>query len=199
MRAGGILFTFLLTLVACKKPPAAPDKPAPPAVVEPASTALPVAQPQVPFGDSLLPPPTDPSSSNHVLLGKPAPALDLPAVSGKGRVALPKGKVVVVFFAVTMAYDELLALYLSQLARMREANKKRGLEVVTVSLTPPPISEMKGFQTYAIDGAETAWSVKKVPSTYVVDQKGIVRLVIDGSTGDDLAGEISPLVEKLLK
>ncbi len=133
-------------------------------------------------------PPKDPSAAPGAKVGSPAPALDLPAAAGSGRVAIPKGKVVVVDFWATWCgpceksfphYRDLYVKY-----------KASGLEIVAVSVDDegdrskiPAWLKSHGDPKFLVAWDETktaakTWGVgQTMPTAFVVDKDGVVRHV----------------------
>jgi cytochrome c biogenesis protein CcmG/thiol:disulfide interchange protein DsbE len=138
-------------------------------------------------------------------LGAPAPALSLPTASGE-TVALEKlrGKVVYVDFWASWCGP--CRKSFPWMAEMQKKYGPSGFTVVAVNVDKKRPDAEKFLQTtpaeftvvYDPSGTTpSAWSVKAMPSSFVIDAKGNVALIESGfrdDTGADVESRIKALV-----
>ncbi len=160
--------------------------------------------------DGATPPPTTPgAAAGPVKVGDAAPALDAERIGAKGRVRIPKGKVVLVDFWATWcgpckesfpAYQDLYVKY-----------KASGLEILAVSADEPEEKAsipawLKGRgreATFTVgwDDSRTApkrWGVKVMPTAFLVDKQGVVRHVHEKFEGDADIQALEKQIKQLL-
>ena len=146
------------------------------------------------------------AEGEHALIGAPAPAFELPARPGGGKVALAEtsGKVVIVDFWATWCEPcrDSFPVY------QRLVDKFGGkLVVIGVSVDEEP----DGIAKFAADTGvkfDLVWDEGQVlserykpptmPTSYIVDRNGVVRFVHAGfKSGDDakIESEVSSLVD----
>lgn len=144
-------------------------------------------------------------ASKHPLARKPAPAVSVRLE--KGGEFTPddaKGKVLVVDFWATWcgpckaSFPRVDAIY--------KKHKSKGLEVVAINedddlkKVPEFLADTKVTFTIAFDhdgkAAET-YGVQTMPSSFLVDRRGVVRYAHSGYHPDD-AGQIEAEIEELL-
>lgn len=131
-------------------------------------------------------------SASHELVGKAAPSLEgetvVPAQSGSGKTKLSlarlKGKVVVVDFWAT--WCEPCKKSFPKLEALRAKWNASGVELVGVSEDDDPtgikefaVTHDANFPLMWDKGKSIAgrWHPPNMPSTFVVDKKGVVRFV----------------------
>lgn len=136
---------------------------------------------------------------------KPAPDIELKLINGSAfRPSNAKGKVLVLDFWATWcapckaSFPKVDAIYKKHAAR--------GLEVVAINededqkKVPAFLDEVKPSFTIAFDnngkGAE-AFGVETMPSSFIIDRRGVVRYAHSGYHPDD-AAVIEAEVEELL-
>jgi peroxiredoxin len=136
-------------------------------------------------------------------VGKAAPALSIQSLNGKGAVALGSlgGKVTVVQFWAT--WCEPCKKSLSDLEQLSKQSGGRveaiGISVDDTSRGVADFAKAQGVSfPIAWDENHTLmwrWSVEKMPSTFVLDGKGMVRFVHDTKKdeGDLIAREVAEL------
>ena len=150
----------------------------------------------------------DPQSIGSPLVGRPAPATDLPPLrEGQPRLttAALQGEVVLVnFFASWCAPCRLEHPLLMALAR------EKGLRVIGINYKDKPADAERFLQLlgdpFVRIGSDTAgrtfidWGLTGVPETFVLDRQGIVRRHIRGPlTEQDLRQRLLPLAAELAK
>jgi peroxiredoxin len=127
-------------------------------------------------------------SAAHPLLEKPAPPIAAPSIGGaKLDTRSMVGSVVVVHFWAT--WSEGSRQMLPKLAALYAKYKGRGLEVVALSIDDDParVSELArevgvDFPLAWDDHKEIVrhWLVDKLPASFVVDRRGVVRAAFLG-------------------
>lgn len=144
-------------------------------------------------------------AASHPLARKPAPEVSVTLEKGgEFKPADAKGKVLVVDFWATWcapckaSFPRVDAIY--------QKHKAKGLEVVAVNededvkKVPAFLAETKPSFTIAFDhdgkAAET-YGVQTMPSSFLVDRRGVVRYAHSGYHPDD-AAQIEAEVEELL-
>lgn len=138
--------------------------------------------------------------------GGAAPALALKTTEGDVvDLAKLRGKVVLVNFWATWCapcVEEMPAL-----ARLRTRLAARGFEVIAVNQGEMPARVRAFLQRTGLDlpvvldrekEVARAWKVRALPTTFVVDALGRVRLFVEGEldTGDALEAAIAPLLPR---
>ncbi|HWL84673.1 MAG TPA: TlpA disulfide reductase family protein [Polyangiaceae bacterium] len=137
---------------------------------------------------------------SHPLVGSPAPDFSVDSVNGQGKVSVKglSGKVVVVDFWAT--WCEPCKKSFPKLQGLNVKYKSNGLEVVGISEDEEKGSNLTDFgNTYGAkfaigwdDGKKIAkeWQPKSMPSSFIVDRKGVVRFAHVGyHDGDEDAIE----------
>jgi peroxiredoxin len=127
-----------------------------------------------------------PSAGKHELLNNPAPELSGESVNGKGKVSLAqwKGKVVLVDFWAT--WCEPCKKSFPKLEELRVKYAASGFELVAVSED----DEQNGVKEFGTNHGATfpllwdkdksianRWHPPNMPSSFIVDKKGVVRFV----------------------
>lgn len=148
----------------------------------------------------------DPREIPSPLIGKPAPAFELPSLQGSGEPTGParfQGRVFLVnVFASWCAscrdeHPVLNALKTSQSLPILGLNYKDQPDAAAQWLA----RHGNPYEAVALDTLGRAaidWGVYGVPETFVVDQKGLIRLKHTGPvTAEVLEREILPLVRQL--
>ena len=136
------------------------------------------------------PPPNSPSAAaaGGVKVGDVAPTLDVEAASGKGRVSIPKGKVVLVDFWATWCgpCKESFPAYQDLYVKLHDS----GFEILAVSADEPEekanipawLAARGRKATFLVGWDDTRsapkrWGVSAMPTAFLVDRKGVVRHV----------------------
>jgi peroxiredoxin len=147
-----------------------------------------------------------PSGGGHPLVGKPLPDFAAATVNGKGRASVKPnaGKVIVVDFWAT--WCEPCKKSFPKLEELYVKYRASGMEIVAVSED----DENEGIRSFGDSfGAKfplvwdngkaiaSKWHPKSMPSTFVVDKKGVVRFVHVGYHDGEEA-EIEREVKSLL-
>lgn len=144
-------------------------------------------------------------SNEHSMVGAPAPDFDLPAQYGGARASLreARGKVAIVDFWATWC-EPCRASFPKYEALLR----KHDGDIVVIGISVD--DEPEGIDAFAKETGASftlAWDEDKavagayepeaMPTSFIVDQKGVVRYVHEGfHSGDD--AEIEKQVERLL-
>ncbi len=143
---------------------------------------------------------------NHPLVGSPAPDFSLDSVNGQGKISIKgmEGKVLIVDFWAT--WCEPCKKSFPKLQELNVKYKASGLEIVGVSED----DDKSGIKDFASnlgakfplgwdDGKAVAgkWDPKSMPSTFIVDRKGVVRFAHLGYHDGDEA-EIEKEIKGLL-
>ncbi|MEJ0026950.1 MAG: DsbE family thiol:disulfide interchange protein [Rhizomicrobium sp.] len=153
---------------------------------------------------SLRPPP--PAAMTSALLGKPAPALTLPALDAQAQGFGPKdlaaeGRVTLVnLFASWCVPCREEAAQLAQLARAR------GVRLIGIAYKDKPdaarafLNEYGNpFERIGLDAEGRAgieWGISGVPETFVLDRHGIVRGRFGPLSPDGLVVDILPAIAR---
>lgn len=139
-------------------------------------------------------------------VGKPAPALSIQSLNGKGAVSLTSlsGRVAVVGFWATWCEP-----CKKSLTQLEDLSKRSGgkVEVIGVSVddTSSGVAEYAKTQGLSFPIAWDEhhslmwrWSVEKMPTTYILDGTGTVRFVheTDKDNADAIAREIAQLTSE---
>ena len=133
-------------------------------------------------------------ATTSALLGQPAPAFDLPALDGSGRVGadFKSGKITVIDFWASWCVpcrDELPAL-----ERLRVVYEPRGVTFVTVNIDEEraAASEMAGklgvHLAVGVDAQKAvanSYKLPTMPTSFLVDSAGVIRFVHEGYRGAD--------------
>jgi cytochrome c biogenesis protein CcmG/thiol:disulfide interchange protein DsbE len=144
-------------------------------------------------------------AASHPMARKPAPDIEVKLASGAAfHPRDAKGKVLVLDFWATWcapckaSFPKVDAIY--------KKHASQGLEVVAINededpgKVPPFLAEVKPSFTIAYDnngkGAE-AFGVETMPSSFVIDRRGVVRYAHSGYHPDD-AATIESEIEELL-
>jgi peroxiredoxin len=146
------------------------------------------------------------SEAKHPLIGSPAPDFSAAWVNGKGRAAVKasSGKVLIVDFWAT--WCEPCKKSFPKLEDLYVKFKASGMDLIAVSeddensgLTDFGSTFGAKFPLVWDDGKAIAgkWQPKSMPSTFIVDKKGIVRFVHLGYHDGEEA-EIEKEVKSLL-
>src|ERR1700722_12660556 len=144
--------------------------------------------------------------AKHPLLGTPAPDFAAASVNGKGRAAVKtnSGKVLIVDFWAT--WWEPCKKSFPKLQDLYTKYKTSGMDLIAVSeddensgITDFGTTFGAKFPLVWDDGKAIAgkWKPKSMPSTFIVDKKGIVRFAHFGYH-DGEEGEIEKEVKSLL-
>ncbi|WP_394848242.1 TlpA family protein disulfide reductase [Pendulispora brunnea] len=143
----------------------------------------------------------------HSLVGAPGPDFAVESVNGQGKISFKglEGKVVLVDFWAT--WCEPCKKSFPKLQGLHTKYKSNGFEIVAVSEDDEKSKDIQDFGTtygakFAIgwdDGKNIAkkWEPKSMPSSFVVDRKGVVRFVHLGyhdGEEDELEKEIKSLL-----
>jgi len=142
----------------------------------------------------------------HDLLNNPAPDLSGESANGKGKVSLAqwKGKVVLVDFWATWCKP--CEKSFPKLEELRVKHQASGFEIVAVSEDDEPagvkdFGEKHGAKFPLVWDKDKAiankWHPPNMPSTFIVDKKGVVRFVHFGYH-DGEEKEIEAEVKSLL-
>ena len=146
------------------------------------------------------------SDAKHPLLGSPAPDFAAASVNGKGRAAVKasSGKVLIVDFWAT--WCEPCKKSFPKLEDLYVKFKASGMDLIAVSEDDENSGLSDFGSTFGAkfplvwdDGKAIAgkWQPKSMPSTFIVDKKGIVRFVHLGyHDGEEI--EIEKEVKSLL-
>ncbi len=147
-----------------------------------------------------------PAARDHQMVGKPAKPIRLQAFDGR-KINLQKmqGMVVLVNFWATWCAPcrEELPLF----DRMQKKYRKYGLAIITVNLDSELENAIQFLSHNGIDlttlwdankKVATDWQVQAMPSTYLIDKRGVVRAVYKGYTPATFRGMVAD-VQKLLK
>jgi thiol-disulfide isomerase/thioredoxin len=148
---------------------------------------------------SSAPPPSPPSRPIEE-----APALDVPALAGGGRVTIASSKVTVVVFWATWCTACKEAF--PRLEALRTKYAARGLEVIAISVDEDRdaarsyVARARLTLTSGWDEqkrATGAWRLTSTPALFLVDRTGLIRSAHMGF-GNDVAekieGEVVPLL-----
>jgi peroxiredoxin len=126
-------------------------------------------------------------SKGAVRQGDVAPTFTLDSLNGQGKLAIAPGKVTIVDFWATWcepckkSFPKLQDLYVKY--------KASGLEIVAVSVDDEKTGVADFAKTYGAkfpvgwdDGHKVAgqWGPENMPSTYIIDKKGVVKHVHRG-------------------
>ena len=146
------------------------------------------------------------AGGNHPLVGNPAPDFDLPAQSGGKRASLNKaeGKVLLVDFWATWCGP-----CRASFPKYEAMAKKYSDDVVIIGISED--DEADGIKEFAEQTGATftlAWDAQKgvagsyhpdsMPTSFIIDQKGLVRFVHSGfREGDE--SEIESQLKSLIK
>ncbi|WP_394826928.1 TlpA family protein disulfide reductase [Pendulispora albinea] len=143
----------------------------------------------------------------HPLVGSPAPEFGFASVNGQGKVSAKElqGKVVLVDFWAT--WCEPCKKSFPKLQGLNVKYKASGVEIVGISEDDEKGTDLAGFgNTYGAkfplgwdDGKKIAekWQPKSMPSSFIVDRKGVVRFVHLGyhdGEEDEIEKEIKSLL-----
>jgi len=138
--------------------------------------------------------------------GKKAIFFKAPTLQGKGVVDLKayRGKVVYLDFWASWCGPCRQSLPL--LNEMRNELKNKGFEVIAVNLDENPADGMKFLKKFPVDypvAKDTkgqiveAYGAETMPTSYIIDKQGVVRMVHNGFKVSDMA-EIREVVAKYL-
>ena len=143
----------------------------------------------------------------HPLVGNPAPDFSIDSVNGKGKVSVKdlQGKVVVVDFWAT--WCEPCKKSFPKLQGLNATYKSSGVEIVGISEDDEKSAGLTQFgDTYGAkfalgwdDGKKIAnkWQPKSMPSSFIIDRKGVVRFAHLGyHDGDE--NEVEKEIKSLL-
>jgi cytochrome c biogenesis protein CcmG, thiol:disulfide interchange protein DsbE len=140
-------------------------------------------------------------------VGKPASTFSIPSMNGAGKVAVEPGKVTLVDFWATWCkpceksfpkYQEFYVKY-----------KASGLEVAAVSVDDDDSkSKIPGFAKEYGAKFPVGWDEGKkiadcykpagMPQAYLVDKKGIIRMIHDGYHGESDGKKVEDAIKQLL-
>ena len=137
----------------------------------------------------------------------PAPAVSMPALEGGAPVTMAslKGNVVYVDFWASWCVP--CRLSMPTLDELYRKNKARGFAVVGVNKDAAAADARKFLAKVPVtfplvqdgdDAAARGFDVKAMPSGYLVDRKGVVRVVHRGFTADTRAA-LEREIDSLLK
>lgn len=141
-------------------------------------------------------------------VGKPFPAMTLPKLNGKGSMKTTANKGKVVIYDFWASWCEPCKVELPALNELQKKYKSKGLVVVGVNMDEKT-EDAKAFlkehpveMTLVHDGAKKALATKleveKMPTSFIVDKKGIIALRHEAfKAGDE--EKIEAEVVKLLK
>jgi cytochrome c biogenesis protein CcmG, thiol:disulfide interchange protein DsbE len=128
------------------------------------------------------------SGDKHALIGQPAPDFTLESLNGQGKVSLAslKGKVVIVDFWAT--WCEPCKKSFPKLQELNVKYKASGMEIVAISTDETTTGVVEFGKSHGAvkfpivhdpEGkvVATKWKPPTMPSSFVVDKKGIVRFV----------------------
>ncbi|HUX23873.1 MAG TPA: TlpA disulfide reductase family protein [Burkholderiales bacterium] len=135
--------------------------------------------------------------------GQAAPKLDATLIDGKVLTARQtEGKVVVQLFWAT--WCPICASELPEFQKLYDTYKPRDLEIIAVSLDrdPAEVNEFWRAHGYTFPVAMRSDTIRQgygrivgVPTLYIIDRKGIVRLKHLGHlTGDEIEAQIKALL-----
>lgn len=206
-----VLGTFALVLTclqtACARDLPEPPPPPPPLIDTPAVARIEAVQAPPPSPQSNDAPvavaPPELEDAPHPLLGRPAPDISANGVMG-GHVFLPsfRGQVVILAFFAT--WCEPCKYQLPELGKLPAAAGHHSVRVVAVSVdddvTPvyPYVSSRNVRLPVIWDAGHrisNAYSPRTMPTTFIIDEQGIVRFVHDGYR----PGEARALMDRIAK
>ena len=145
-------------------------------------------------------------TAEHELVGQPAAQFTLSSISGK-KVSLKqfRGKIVVLNFWATWCGP--CKKELPEFVRMRRKYKDRQVEILTINVDSN-IENARRFLRKNKLKLKTLWDghkkvaqkydVQAMPSTYVIDQNGVIRSVHKGFTPNEFR-KIQMTTAKLLR
>ncbi len=129
------------------------------------------------------------ADNSHPLVGNPAPGFDLDSSNGKGKISMGglNGKVVIVDFWAT--WCEPCKKSFPKLQDLHVKYKASGLRIVGLSEDDDKAGIAEFGKTYGAEfplvwDADKAvagkWNPGSMPSTFIIDRKGVVRFIHRG-------------------
>jgi peroxiredoxin len=138
-----------------------------------------------------------PGLAGAVEIGQTAPAFEGAALRGDAPVRLEEYRGKVVFLDFWASWCGPCRQSLPALERLRAEFAARGFEVLAVNVDENPADGLDFVKRYAVTyplaadpGGAVAqmYDVKAMPSSYLIDRKGVVRHVHRGFRNSDLPG-----------
>ena len=124
----------------------------------------------------------------QAVAGKETPALTLDDIHGsRHKLEQSAGKTILVHFFAT--WCEPCRPELASLSKLLARDKGRSLAVLAVSVAEPPARVKRYFETSPVEfpvlldadrSTTKAWGVSVLPTTFVVDPTGAIRLEVEG-------------------
>ena len=139
--------------------------------------------------------------------GDPAPAFSLPALDGEGDVTLAdhKGKVIWLDFWASWCGPCLQSL--PQLEKLRKQMPAERFQIVAVNVDQDPTKALRFLDKHPIgypSGTDPKgktpeqFGLKTMPTSYLIDQKGVIRTVHKGYRDGDIV-RIRSEIRRLVK
>jgi cytochrome c biogenesis protein CcmG/thiol:disulfide interchange protein DsbE len=145
-------------------------------------------------------------TAQELVVDAPAPLFSLNGVNGETKIALAsyQGKVVYVDFWASWCVP--CRLSFPFLSTLREQYASQGFEIIAVNLDENPQAALEFLQRYPVSypvaigfatTTPTDYQVSAMPSAFLIDAKGILRLKHMGFSAKH-QGFLQAVVEKLL-
>jgi thiol-disulfide isomerase/thioredoxin len=147
------------------------------------------------------------TSALAVVEGEPAPVFDAPALGGSGSVSLDdhRGKVVYLDFWASWCPPCLESL--PQIDRLSKAFPEDAFQVLAVNVDSKPKKALKFLKRNPVGYPSASdpkgvlpkrYGLKTMPTSYLIDQRGIVRYVHNGFRREDI-DELRSRIQQMLE
>ena len=134
-------------------------------------------------------------SAMGVTAGQPAPALNLPGLDGKQYISLEQYKGKVVYLDFWASWCGPCRKSFPHFQKMRKELGDYGFEVLAVNVDEDPKAAHKFLEKIPVDfpilldpqgNSPEVFGLKGMPTSYLIDQQGVVRLVHEGFKEKDV-------------
>jgi peroxiredoxin len=145
-------------------------------------------------------------SAQALEIGQVAPNFSLPSLTSDSNNTLSQYRGQVVYVDFWASWCAPCRTSFPLLEKLYQTNKDKGFTLVAINMDEELIAATKFLQMYPVSfdllrDAEGQWAdtygIETMPTSYIIDKKGIIRYIHNGFAKDDIV-DIERTVQKLL-